>query len=215
MSQELWASVSRPAPGKIKDVEDYAVGKSLLDIGCAQGWYAKRAQEKGMEVLGTDLQNFMVVNDVPFEQIEFGQIDPGGGRTFDTVLMFDVLEHIVDEDDALEQLRRICNKRLILSVPNEDDKNLNSYNVTLTNRKDTTHQRYYTPEYLKKKLDEHGFTLVQWRYDGAVLPGIIGEFIRPKWLGRFVGNVLNKLLFVGLLKSPYYGDIYVVADKKQ
>ncbi|NTV31262.1 class I SAM-dependent methyltransferase [candidate division WWE3 bacterium] len=214
MSKALWESVSRPAPGKIKDIDTYVSGNTLLDIGCAQGWYAQHAMKKGMKVLGTDLENFMVVKDVPFQQISFGQVDPGGDRTFDTVLMYDVLEHIVDEDDALRQLQKICNKRLLLSVPNADDKNLTDYNVTLTNRKDMTHQRYYTPDYLRKKLAEHGFEVIHMRYDGAVLPGIIGEFIRPKLLGKVISKIFNKLLFIGALKSPYFGDLYVVADKK-
>ena len=213
MSFELWKGVARPAPGKLRDVEQYVIGKSLLDVGSAQGWYAKRAQEMGMDVLCTDLENYLAVEGLPFQKIEMGQIDPGSGRVFDTVLMFDVLEHMVDEDDALDQLSRVCSKRVIISVPNADDKNLPDYNVTLVNRKDTTHQRYYSPKYLEEKLKQHGFKVVQTRYDGAVLPGIVGEYIRPRGLGALITKLVNKLLFIGVLKSPYYGDVYVVADK--
>lgn len=215
MSEELWEGVERPAPGKVAYVEKYATGDSLLDIGCAQGWYAKLAQDKGMDVLGTDLKNFMAIDTVPFEQIQFNQIIPDSQKSFDTVLMFDVLEHVTDEDQALSDLREVCNKRVILLVPNKDDSVLPRYNLTLVNRRDLTHQGYYTPEYLEKRLGEYGFKIIHMSYEGAILPGLLGEFIRPTFIGTLISKLLNKLLFVGLLKTPAWGDIYVVADKVQ
>lgn len=214
MSHNLWASVGRPAPGKVARIKKFSVGETFLDVGCAQGWYAQIAQQMGMKVLGTDLKNFMVVDDVPFEQISAGELVKGTDRKFDTVVMFDVLEHIQDEDAALAQLQQISNKRVILSVPNADDKNLPDYNVTLVNRKDLTHQRYYSPEYLTNKLSEYGFEIIDISYDGAVLPGIVGEYIRPRFLGKFITKLLNGLLFKGILKSPYFGDVYAVAEKR-
>ncbi|MCP4422159.1 MAG: class I SAM-dependent methyltransferase [Chloroflexi bacterium] len=49
-------------------------------------------------------------------------------NTFDTVLAFDILEHESDEANALQELRRITGKRLLISVPNADDSLLIPYN---------------------------------------------------------------------------------------
>lgn len=215
MNRQLWHTLTKPSKGKLAYVERYAKGKSLLDVGCAQGWYAKKAQEMGFEVLAVDLENFMKVEGVEFRKIQPGQIAPSLDCKFDTVLMFDVLEHLEDEEQALSDLVRVCQGRVIISVPNEDDKNLADYNLTLLNRKDTTHQRYYTLDGLRSKIEKHGFKIVHLSYEGATLPGILGEYIRPSILGRFTGKLLNKLFFWGVFKCPYWGDIYAVADKEQ
>ncbi len=213
MSKELWSSVKGPAHRKIEFVEEYAIGSTLLDVGCAQGWYSKRAQEKGMEVLATDLDNFMVVDGIPFMTIHPDQIDPRNGKKYDTVVMFDVLEHIKDEEAAMQELVDVGARRVLLSVPKKDDKNLEDYNLTLVSRRDTTHQRYYTEDYLHDLFGKYGFKIIRLEEQGAVLPGIIGEYIRPRVLGKLATNVVNKLLFAGIFKSPYFGDFYVVAER--
>ena len=214
MNNEIWKSVTTPSKGKLKYLEKYAIGKTLLDVGCAQGWYAKKAKDLGFKVLAVDIENFMKVKGVDFKKIAPGEIDPQLGKRFDTVLLFDVLEHIKDEEKALSDLAKICARRVIISVPNKDDKNLADYNLTLVSRKDKTHQRYYTKENLVQKLEKHGFKMVKMNYEGAVLPGILGEFVWPSFLGHLLTKLLNKFFFIGFLKSPYFGDIYAVADKK-
>lgn len=215
MSKELWESITRPSKGKLNYIEKYATGKTLLDIGCAQGWYAKKAKDKGFKVLAVDIENFIKVEGINFQTITPGQIYPQINKHFDTVLLFDVLEHIENEEEALSDLSKLCMQRVIISVPNTDDKNLPNYNLTLVNRKDRTHRRFYTKENLRQKLEKHGFKIIKITYEGAVLPGILGEFVRPRFLGRILIGFLNKLLFAGVLTSPYFGDIYVVADKEK
>lgn len=212
MSKILWSS-AKESLGKTQYIKKYAVGKTLLDVGCAQGWYADFAKKRGFKVLGTDISNFLEVR-IPFKKIKPGQLAPTLNQTFDTVLMFDVLEHIENEKKALQDLAKICNKRVIISVPYENDLNLSDYHLTLANRKDLTHQRYYTPESLSKKLQTVGFQVIHCQLDGAVLPGLVGEFIRPPSLGKIATSFLNKLLFAGILKSPYFGDVYLIAEKK-
>src|SRR3972149_8821035 len=96
-----------------------AVGSAALDLGCGRGWYASALADGGFRVIGMDR-----VDQVTDARIEMhvGDIRPPLpflDESFDTVLMFDILEHLEAEAEILSEVRRGCRAggRIILSVP--------------------------------------------------------------------------------------------------
>ncbi|MFC4271463.1 methyltransferase domain-containing protein [Sneathiella chungangensis] len=106
----------------IRRIAEEVVGRSIIDVGCGTGYLLRRIMEiRGEEfdrVTGTDL----IVPDAQ-EGIELvpAKIEklPFADDAFDTVICTHVIEHILDYRTAIQELRRICRRKLIIVVPRE------------------------------------------------------------------------------------------------
>ena len=74
--------------------------KSYLDIGCGRGEMLKHARSVGFEIThGTEIVDALIVGDVrKFAVHELGAMPDG---SYDAVSSFDVIEHLLPDDDAL------------------------------------------------------------------------------------------------------------------
>jgi 2-polyprenyl-3-methyl-5-hydroxy-6-metoxy-1,4-benzoquinol methylase len=106
-----------------------ATAKSLLDIGCGEGWALKYFHEQGWDVLGLDYSSFSVERFQPALR-EF--LRPGDlvdeldglvaeGRTFGVLWLDNVLEHVPDPAGLLRCCRRLVapGGTLVVEVPND------------------------------------------------------------------------------------------------
>ncbi|GAB7140795.1 hypothetical protein RsTz2092_07480 [Deferribacterales bacterium RsTz2092] len=80
---------------------------------------ARRIAELGFDVTGVD---FMLSDKLPvhpsIKYLEGSICDiPFPDRAFDYVISTDTLEHIVDIQRAISELRRVCRHKLIIVVP--------------------------------------------------------------------------------------------------
>jgi SAM-dependent methyltransferase len=201
-----------PSPTKIKYINKFAVGKTALDIGCGMGWYSCHLADNSFNVCAIDKeQRFsdprikLIIEDI--QKIELKQ-------KFDLILAFDIIEHIKDESKILQLLSKSCNQRIILSVPNREDNNLSAYNLTYQHFKDKSHIREYTLEEICEKLENHGFKIITANLEGDIMPQVVCEFIRFKFLKILVRKFISLLELLHILKnSDLRSDIFVVVDK--
>lgn len=205
-----------PSERKLEYVADYAAGQTALDLGCGMGWYASALAERGFRVSAMDAQRR---TDDPRIDLTVGDIAPPlpyETEAFDTVLMFDILEHLPNEDGILAEVARVTHQRLIVSVPHADDGFLPLYGLTYLHRIDKTHLREYTPAGLAKTLEAHGFRTRQVALEGlSHLPLVFSEFLRGgpavRRLARFAITAAYK---VGLVTNKRVaGDIFWVGDR--
>jgi 2-polyprenyl-3-methyl-5-hydroxy-6-metoxy-1,4-benzoquinol methylase len=200
------------SPTKLHYLQQYAIGKTALDLGTGAGHYAQALSAQNFKVVGLDLQHH-AAHPFPTVQGRLNAIPLTG--TFDTVLAFDILEHEADEANALREMRRLTGKRLILSVPNADDSLLTPYNLTFKHHIDKTHQREYSTETLRHKLTQAGFHVLTIKKEGAVHPALLAEFVRPRLLRRFAWLGLKGLFKLKILQSAeLMADLYAVAEVK-
>lgn len=96
-------------------------GRTVLEVGCGNGYLARR-MSADREVTATDL----VLDDALSRRItgvRFVQANilhlPFGDRSFDTVVCTHVLEHVQQIQAAVDELRRVCKKRLVIVVPRQ------------------------------------------------------------------------------------------------
>ena len=99
------------------------VGESVIDVGCGRGWFVNHLEQNTQKnVTGVD---FIVPDEMKqkYPRVTFveGAIEklPFADKAFDTVVCTHTLEHIVQFDRALAELRRISRKRLMVVVPCE------------------------------------------------------------------------------------------------
>ena len=109
--------------------------KSLLDVGCAYGYFSFEAEKrKAKDIVGTELKNeryiganiikeiigsdaIFVKTDVIFETIN---------RKFDIVLLLNVIHHLKYPIYALKMLSELCNEKMIIEFPTVADKKFQS-----------------------------------------------------------------------------------------
>lgn len=100
--------------------------KSALDVGCGEGYIIKylRKHNNKIYIEGVDISE---------EVLEIAQkLNPGvkfskgsiynlkyRHTSFDVVLAIEILEHLEEPKKAIEELKRVSKKYIILSVPNE------------------------------------------------------------------------------------------------
>lgn len=103
----------------------YNIGK-ILDIGCASGYYPLYYSEKCKKIFGVDPnENLIKKAKLDYPEIDFriGAAEnlPFKDKTFDLVIIGDVLEHVDDENKSLNEIYRVMKKEgiLILTSPHK------------------------------------------------------------------------------------------------
>ncbi len=121
--QDSRLSVAR---SQIALVNRYEPGRSLLDIGCGEGFFLSMAARAGYTVKGVDLssdaaeyarETFGVdVEAKPLEELQFPE------NCFDVVTLWQVLEHVPYPLGLLKEVHRILRPEglLVVSTPNFD-----------------------------------------------------------------------------------------------
>ena len=89
---------------------------TMLDVGCGRGEMVRIAQNMGFDAFGIEASRKMC-DDM---KVFFGtaQNIPFDDNAFDVVTMFDVLEHIPEQDIAqvLSELNRVAKKTVIITA---------------------------------------------------------------------------------------------------
>ncbi len=98
------------------------VGATLLDAGCGRGHLAERIAraDPQITVVGADMAPPEGAGPANLRFVHgwMGRL-PFADKAFDTVVCTHVLEHVLDLEGAVADLRRLARRRLILVVPRE------------------------------------------------------------------------------------------------
>ncbi len=131
---------------------------SMIEIGCGNGSVLQFLKSKGVDIEGGDLflealQFCRKRVDVPLYQLD-ARNTPFADEQYDVVGLFDVIEHIDDDEAVLKETYRICKSggRVILTVP--ANRWLWSYFDVMSR-----HKRRYSRKELYQKLQRAGFVI--------------------------------------------------------
>lgn len=90
--------------------------ENLVDIGCGNGYFLEQLYNTGLKLIGCD-----IIEKDELEKYSYikGNIEtlPFKDKQFDIVTCSHTLEHIINLEKAISELKRICNKQLIITVP--------------------------------------------------------------------------------------------------
>lgn len=179
----------------------------MLDVGCNNGdTSAKIAQVVGSKMIfGVDI-DYDAIQDAQRKSITAFRVDldeerlPFSDGQFDFVVMTEVLEHLVNVDDALQQVLRVLssNGKFLLTTPNLSWyvnrlillfgyqpywTGCGKYNVGKFKRSvhesSSAHLRLYTARALVDLLELNGFEIVTLKGSSiGQLPGMLGSMDR-------------------------------------
>jgi SAM-dependent methyltransferase len=142
-------------------------GRLLLDIGCGSGTFLHLAGQRGFVPHGMDASGRAVEiahkqYGFPARQGEIGK-DVWGGRRFDFITMFHVLEHLPDPRRGLEYARNLLEPGgiLILQMPNMNSIQARVFRDRWYGLDVPRHIINFSPKALSLLLEEMGFTFEQ------------------------------------------------------
>jgi 2-polyprenyl-3-methyl-5-hydroxy-6-metoxy-1,4-benzoquinol methylase len=185
-------------------------GDSILDLGCGFGAYSTALAGVGRQCVGCDI-NFDYLRTAANQGLSVVNVDsvlPFNDRSFDSVLIFEVLEHVADIEKVLTEAFRVARRNVLITVPNSENiEIMKSNDVTYAHMLSSDHLHFFDVESLAALLRRYARDVSIERSDP----------IYPFW---FVGRSLPfyglKLLFrLGLLKPRFFSRLYAVASVRE
>lgn len=201
--------------------------KKILDIGCGAGTLSFYMANKSNSIYGIDISNSAVsaciksakilglAEKTLFKVMDFPYKIPNG--KFDLVVVFEVLEHLKDDDLALKKIFMRLKRGgiVIISTPS---KNAPMYKMGLANDFDIRvgHLRRYTLNELTYKIEKSGFELITTkRTEGVIRNFLYLNPIAGKSIRFIKGFLVDLVLFIDYLSMRLFGesDIFIIARK--
>jgi len=211
----------------IKEVKKYHNGKNILDIGCGDSYFDYRLME---EI--TDINKFYGIDIYAKDEIKDGKYiiindyKKLKNKKFDTILMFDVLEHIKDDADFL--------KNTVIPLLNDDGKiimTVPAYQSLFSKHdEELKHYRRYNIKMIRNASNKSGLKIINYHYFYAslVFVRIITKLLNKdnkvnEWnkddrniMTRFMRGVLNLDYSIckKMNKLSFGLSLFIVLEKK-
>jgi len=185
-----------------KNLINFAIknsGKNILDIGCATGEYCQKLNEMGYKCIGIDInqkyikkarENGIEAYVMSGDSLEFPD------NYFDTVLIFEVLEHVKNPDIILKEAKRVAKKNILITVPNcTEVSTLGKFGLTYDHMLEEDHINFFTKKDLEMILKNH-FK----KFKVTELEPMILCVTNPWWV-KYIFLLFKKL---NIIKHIYY-----------
>lgn len=197
--------------GRFKKRKIYEkTGREVLDVGCSYGRYALFAHECGRFVVGVD-NDFRRLHKARESGLAVAVADaaslPFVDNSFDTVVLFDILEHISDDVAVIKEAARVARTNMLISVPKSDTYPRYDSGLTYRSYTDPTHLRYYTEGSISRILLEAGLSRFSVEHFSKVRPLL---FYRRIGIPVFVLKLFDYLIqMVGRNDESFYQTLFV------
>lgn len=152
-----------------------ADGSDVLDIGCSSGYLAAQLEQHGCSVVGIELDpvdaaaarahcNLVIEGDVEHLDLSMHM----QGRTFDAIILGDVLEHLRAPERVLQRVQSVLRRggRIVVSIPNVAHLSirlqllLGGFWYSRVGLLDETHIRFFTFESFSALARESGLAVL-------------------------------------------------------
>ena len=190
-------------------------GDKLLEVGCGQGVFLKRiVKTYGVDAVGVDVSEKSIKyarQNQKGRLVEFVVGDalnlPFQNDSFSVVISFDLLEHIADQEKAVEEMTRVLKPEGLLIIYSLNKR----YKYTLDWLREAlgfdifsraAHKKdlLIDTEFLKRELQEKGMKIADFKLFDAFFVLALDEFIMA------MAFVMGKL---GLFKKRSLGLIFL------
>ncbi len=144
----------------IKEIQKLGLRKSVLDIGCGDGYFDKRLLEKFPKI--DSLYGLDIYLENPYDEGKghyVNSLESLPDRKFDLILMMDVLEHIKDDKAYIQTVKELLddNGVIVLTVPAF----MKLYSL---HDRELKHFRRYDRHMLKKAFEGSGLKIKNMSY---------------------------------------------------
>ena len=133
----------------------------ILDFSPSRSLFRKWKKEQNVNHIASDLSGDFIA-DVTYDITQI----PEKENTFDLIICYHILEHVIEDVKAMSELHRILkpNGTIIIQTPFKEGEIYEDYSITseadrLLHFGQEDHVRIYSVEGLKKRLESVGFTV--------------------------------------------------------
>lgn len=145
---------------RLRAIDRHVTG-SVLDVGCGSGAYVDLLADQHLAV-GVDMHPFRSWG----RRGHFLRGDatrlPFRSQSFDTLLLFETLEHLPSPEDVLLECHRLTRKRMLLTVPNCSlTPALLASNLIYHHWIDPTHINFWTLDGICTLVENAGFLVAE------------------------------------------------------
>jgi ubiquinone/menaquinone biosynthesis C-methylase UbiE len=182
-------------------------GKNILDIGCATGEYCQKLNSHGFKCIGID-NNPKYIKKANESGLEAYVMDGTSlefpDNSFDTIIIFEVLEHVKDPEGILKEAKRVARKNILVTVPNSTGvSTLGKFGLTYDHMLDEDHINFFTKSDLEQMLKKY-FK----EFEVKELEPMVVCITNPWWL-KFLFLLFYKLK---ISKSSVYYRLYATIE---
>ncbi len=156
-------------------LEKVRPGSTVLDIGCGRGLLAKALARRQAHIVGVDVRP---PDQIAPEVAEYHQLDLEQheklhlDRQFDYIILADVIEHLRNEEEILQHVRRFLKTdgRLIISTGNvaiwfyRISLLIGRFNYGPRGILDRTHVKLYTRSTFRRLIEKCGYKVARFGY---------------------------------------------------
>jgi 2-polyprenyl-3-methyl-5-hydroxy-6-metoxy-1,4-benzoquinol methylase len=203
--------VARLDPERVELLNRYVVGPRVLDVACGSGIYTDYLASRGYDAWGIDLVGEFILKAKESKKGTYlqGEADrlPFADGEFDTVLLFDILEH-GDDAAILKEAKRVASKRVVVNVPRKVDKELERTGIVFGHYVDKSHLREYTEERIRLLGQECDLELIFIQGVNEFNPI---DIFKALFSGsQFARKVVKVVIMMTLRKRSYPTNIFAV-----
>jgi SAM-dependent methyltransferase len=140
---------------------------SALEIGCGEGYITEYVHQRGIPISGTDVSSriidlarkkfpgrvFFVLSVYELEAVQ---------KKYDLIVANEIFEHLDDPDNAIEEIKKIAGKYIIINVPNEPYfrfANILRLRYLTSGGNTPGHVNHWSKKQFEKFLILHGLTI--------------------------------------------------------
>lgn len=150
----------------------------VLDLGCSSGQSSIKAAKIAKKVIGVDFDESLLklaketAKRGKTKNVEFKKVNLEKGlkykeNSFDKIIFLDVLEHLVERDQILKDIKRILKKDglLFVGVPNKDTSWKKTQRETgVCSFSDPDHKIEFSKKEILDLFKKHGFKIINVSY---------------------------------------------------
>jgi SAM-dependent methyltransferase len=211
-----WGPAAPPDRKKASILRTFVVGSQVLDVGCASGTYVDLLSGDGLNATGLEaMPEFLREAEARARRGTFvrgeAQAMPFADKSFDTVVLFDVLEHLEDDQAVAVEAVRVARQRILVLVPLSDPPELLRNNVVFEHHRDRTHLREYSIEQVSNLFISLGCTMVALEPAYPANPrGLLADSL--KLPAPFRAALRGGLRLLKPLFTPHFSELFLVVD---
>ena len=196
-------------------------GKKLLDVGAGQGHFMKEARDRGWDVVGTELS--IEARESAKKLFDLSLLESFDGfaeSTFDVITLWDVLEHVSDAKEILEEVSKLLKKDGILII---ETVNIDSVDFLVQKEKwhlwHVDHNYYFSMKSLRSFLEQFNYHQIQFltgaettKQDKRTVKQFVTKYLKDP---QKVFQELNRRKLMKKSPGQMQGYTVIISARKQ
>jgi len=205
-------------PGIVRFLQNNIAGSSVLDLGGGQGAYGFEIQNMGYEVVVADInaESLKIADDNGLKTTLLEAGEHPKPKSTDTVVLIEVLEHVVDPQDFLKMAIQTARKKVLLTVPcSEDFERLFELGLSYGHIAVTDHLNHFKQKELENFIQPLAKKFTIQLQDPLFPHGamsILSHSFSNPWIGKLCMLPLRIANRLGGIKKDYYSRFLCSID---